>query len=301
MLYRQSICMKKAVLFRESKSVRTCRATAGFTLIELLVVIAIIAILAAMLLPALASAKERAKRIQCLNGLRQLHLGCTIYATDSDDLFPPWGAANNATHPLNKIDLSNYIRWILTGSSTALSGQHIPQDSRTFTAAGFACENMGYLYPAKLAGDGRIFFCPSFPDSSLIGLNQYNAGGNISWAKPLINSSADVRGGYTYNPVIDTNNTTYGTTTYGLRLSQKSSQVGAHRTFIMDYLDSQMNQSGYFAHQKSKGWNISYTDGSTAFSRPDAATYTKIAAGGYPANIWQMNTEVIPILEANAK
>ncbi|MEI9864184.1 MAG: prepilin-type N-terminal cleavage/methylation domain-containing protein [Limisphaerales bacterium] len=73
----------------ETNAKKTPATQRAFTLIELLVVIAIIAILAAMLLPALARAKESAKSISCMNGLRQLSISGQMYAGDNQGAYPP--------------------------------------------------------------------------------------------------------------------------------------------------------------------------------------------------------------------
>jgi prepilin-type N-terminal cleavage/methylation domain-containing protein len=79
--------------------VRSASIESRFTLIELLVVVAIIAVLASMLLPALTSARNRVKETSCLNNLRQLTLGMSMYVDEHDNLLPyaeTWNTANDA-------------------------------------------------------------------------------------------------------------------------------------------------------------------------------------------------------------
>ncbi|MHC5540754.1 DUF1559 family PulG-like putative transporter [Singulisphaera rosea] len=173
----------------------------GFTLIELLVVIAIIAVLIALLLPAVQSAREAARRMQCVNNLKQIGLGIHNYHS-ANSVFPMGGSAQLNVRKQGPYEWENF-------SAFALMLSYLEQ-APMYNAINFMiCPDTGYGYgfaPNTTAYNCKLnlFLCPSDPFSGIQNLNNYMACyGTTTWmpsyqvGMTTLNSSRDTSGVFT--------------------------------------------------------------------------------------------------------
>jgi prepilin-type N-terminal cleavage/methylation domain-containing protein/prepilin-type processing-associated H-X9-DG protein len=154
----------------------------GFTLIELLVVIAIIAILISLLLPAVQAAREAARRMQCINNLKQIGLACHNY----ESVFQVFPRAYNVVAPdptappgagifgagafvvlLPYLEQENVYQAIYVSGSTVAGSNTPPTNPINVTGSALAASNMppaNSAYSTRLA----VYLCPSSPGSGTV-------------------------------------------------------------------------------------------------------------------------------------
>jgi prepilin-type N-terminal cleavage/methylation domain-containing protein len=242
----------------ESFGLRTRRKKGAFTLIELLVVIAIIAILAALLLPALAKAKERALRVNCASNQKQIGVGLFMYLGDGDRL------------PTGKFDINN------PGNPTQYTYEIGRLSGPTSLSEGLY--GIGLLWTNNLVQDARIFYCPSGKSGGSVSpwtYDHYSVTATWPWGSNPIENSLHT--GYHYfpqsialqniGPGISVSSVTPDPSSSKFLIPLKSSQLDPKKSMLTDLFHSIGVNDGALSHKDggTYGINAMFGDGHVMF------------------------------------
>lgn len=234
------------------KKQRQQRQKCGFTLIELLVVISIIALLVAILLPALTTAREAARRTLCANNVRQQLIAVHAFSKDYRGELPyyrAWDGSRRLKHGVDHIYRLSHLGSV--GLNNAV-------EERGWVGLGQT------YYHGYFAG-AQGYYCPAMP----AGLGQPHAWEDYKSIipSPGVELPEAIRMSYTYNPHLEAHPTrpSFWVTKYTDVDEIPLEKILSADMLTQLYLASGAESVQRFAHRRDGGWNVGFVDGSAKF------------------------------------
>jgi prepilin-type N-terminal cleavage/methylation domain-containing protein/prepilin-type processing-associated H-X9-DG protein len=262
-------------------------AKRGFTLVELLVVIAIIAVLAAMLLPALAKAKEKANRIVCLSNAKQWGLSLTMYLDDNQQILPDFSIANSIASSVGargNYDQDN-IQW---GDLTLFASKGVGNCAWFNVLPPYVSQKALWQYaanPTNFVNGRSIFNCPTatfLPADNVDPLTRaaFSYGMNFKGTNGLVPAGSPFKATMVLHP---------SAFVFFSDVRANSGETPFYGANPLNDLGAPRGSLNHLSSRHTAGANLTFLDGHSAYFKYSYMAYqkgTKIGDSGDPDINW---------------